>query len=77
MPPTPNGNRVKSWAQNNRVRGKRKASEALWAQFVTYIAQEIEIAATGIALLQNREVTIQKATNTALDKILQDVLQKI
>jgi len=35
------------------------------------------MVASGIALLQNEEATIQKAAKTALDKILQDLVKKL
>ncbi|RPB18640.1 hypothetical protein L211DRAFT_853934 [Terfezia boudieri ATCC MYA-4762] len=69
-------NGVKGWARTNGITGKRQAGNALWAQFKTYAQQETGLPASGIALIQNGSGPIKRAAETALDKILQDVLKK-
>ncbi|RPB18362.1 hypothetical protein L211DRAFT_854190 [Terfezia boudieri ATCC MYA-4762] len=67
---------VKGWAWTYGLTGKRQAGNALWNQFKTYAQQETGLPASRIALIQNGAVAIKKATTTALNKILQDVLKK-
>ncbi|RPB19374.1 hypothetical protein L211DRAFT_853190 [Terfezia boudieri ATCC MYA-4762] len=64
------------WARTNGITGKRQAGNALWAQFKTYAQQETGLPASGIALIQNGSGPIKRVAETALDKILQDVLKK-
>ena len=67
---------VKSWARANGVIGKRAAGNALWEKFKTQAKSETGLPASGKRLLENGAAGMQKAAESALDKLLQDVLKK-
>jgi len=67
---------VKAWAQTNAVVGKRAAGIALWRQFKTQALATVGLPASGKALIENGALAIKKSVETALDKVLQDVLKK-
>ena len=69
-------NGVKSWAHTNRVTGKRAAGTALWKQFKDYAILETGLPASGKRLLTSGNAGMKRAADTALDKLLQDVLKK-
>jgi len=69
-------NRVKAWAQTNAVVRKRAAGIALWRQFKTQVLATVGLLASGKALIENGTPAIKKSAETALDKVLQDVLKK-
>jgi len=69
-------NRVKAWAQTNAVVGKRAAGIALWRQFKTQALATVGLLASGKALIENGAPAIKKSAETALDKVLQDVMKK-
>jgi len=68
--------RVKAWAQTNAVVGKRAAGIVLWRQFKTQALATVGLSASGKALIENGAPAIKKSAETALDKVLQDVLKK-
>ena len=67
---------MKAWARMNAIVGKRAAGIALCRQFITHALTQVGLPAAGTAVLQNGSEAIKKAAETALDKILQDVLKK-
>ena len=70
-------NGVKPWAHTNRVTGKRAAGSALWKQFIDYAILETGLSASGKRLLASGNGGMKKAADTALDKLLQDVIKKV
>ena len=68
---------VKAWARTNAVVGKMAAGIAFWREFKTHSLTQVALPASGTALLQHGSEAIKKAAETALDKILQDVLKKV
>ena len=67
---------MKAWAQTNAVVGKQAAGIALWRQFKTQALATVGLPASGKALIENSAPAIKKSAETALDKVLQDVLKR-
>jgi len=67
---------VKAWGQTNAVVRKRAAGIALWRQFKIQALATVGLPASGKALIENSAAAIKKSAETALDKVLQDVLKK-
>ena len=73
-------NGVKAWARTTGVVGKRAAGTALWSRFNNYALAETGLPASGKRLMEStsgpRAQAMKTAAETALHKLLQDVLQK-
>jgi len=69
-------NEVKAWARTNACTGKRAAGIALWRRFKTFALTQAGFPGLATALLQSGTKAIKTAVETAVDKVLQDILKK-
>ena len=69
-------NGVKSCGHTNRVTRNRAAGSVLWKQFINYAILETGLPASGKKLLMSGNAGMKKVADTALDKLLQNVLKK-
>jgi len=67
---------MKAWAQTNAVVRKWAVGIALWRQFETQALATVGLSVLGKVLIENGAPAIKKSAETALNKVLQDVLKK-